>query len=193
MSQPYTKQDQLKKNKPKKLRKKKCKICKEWFDREREAQRTCGKIECAIEDGKIMNKKHQEQTKRAFKQNEKSKLRENAQKAFNAYIRERDKNLPCVSCGHTGNRKWNAGHFKSVGQNPQLRFNELNVHKQCELCNCHKSGNLAEYRINLIKKIGIENVEALESDKSTKKYTEDDYKNIIVKYRHKLKELQNKE
>ena len=103
----------------------------------------------------------------------------------------RDKNLPCVSCGRVNNVKWNAGHFKSAGQNPNLRFNELNVHKQCEHCNMWLSGNLAEYRANLIVKIGIENVEALERDKSVKKYSIDDYKNIISTYNLKIKELEN--
>lgn len=185
-----TKKQQLKKNKTKALRQRKCKSCKEWFTPKREQQRVCDNVECAIAYGKEQATKQREQTKRAFKQKDKSKLREKAQTSFNAYIRERDKDLPCISCGHTGNRKWNAGHFKSAGQNPQLRFNELNVNKQCELCNCYKSGNLAEYRTNLIKKIGLENVEALESDRSTKKYTEKDYQDIIVKYKTKLKELQ---
>lgn len=185
----YSKEQQLSKNKVAKLRKRKCKTCKEWFYPDTEWQKVCGKVECAITYAGIEIKKKQEQTKRAFKQNDKSKLREKAQAVFNKFIRLRDKNLPCISCGHTDGRQFHAGHFKSAGQNPQLRFNELNVHKQCSICNNYKSGNLAEYRINLIKKIGIENVEALEQDRSTKKYSVDDYKNIIVKYTEKSKEL----
>ena len=123
------------------------------------------------------------------KQKDKSKLREKAISVFNKYIRERDKNLPCISCGHTHGRQFHAGHFKPAGANPQLRFNELNVHKQCSICNNYKSGNLANYRINLIKKIGLQNVEALESDKSVKKYSEQDYKDIIVTYTEKLKNI----
>lgn len=186
----FTKEQQLSKKKEPKLRKKKCKVCKTWFERKSEWQQVCDNVDCAVAYAKSEIKKKQEQTKKAFRQTEKSKLRENAQYWFNRFIRLRDKNEPCISCGHTGNRKVNAGHFKSAGQNPQLRFNELNVHKQCELCNCYKSGNLAEYRKNLIKKIGIQNVEALEQDKSTKKYSEKDYQDIIVKYKSKCIELE---
>lgn len=185
-----SKQQQLHKNKKPKFRKKKCKHCKEWFDREREHQEVCNNIECAIEYGKVKAKKQREQSKRAFNQKDKSKLREKAQSIFNKYIRLRDKDLPCISCGHTDGRQFHAGHFKSAGQNPQLRFNEFNVHKQCSICNNYKSGNLADYRINLIKKIGIENVEALEADRSVKKYTIEDYQNIIVKYTEKIKNFE---
>ncbi|MBW5405927.1 recombination protein NinG, partial [Morganella morganii] len=58
-----------------------------------------------------------------------------AQTAFNAYIRERDKDLPCISCGrhHTG--QYHAGHYRTTKAMPELRFDEDNVHKQCSACN----------------------------------------------------------
>ncbi len=186
----YSKSDQTKKNKPPKLKRRKCKTCKEWFKTDLEHKRVCDNVECAISFGKVALVKQREQTKRAFKQNDKSVLREKAVKAFNAFIRQRDINLPCISCGHTNGRQFHAGHYKPAGGNPHLRFNELNVHKQCSICNNYRSGNLAEYRLSLIKKIGLINVEALESDKSVKKYSEEDYKSIIVKYKMKFKEIQ---
>ena len=189
MRKAITKAEQTKKIKPAKVKRRKCKTCREWFTTELENKRVCDNIECAISYGKIALVKQQQQTKRAFKQKDKSVLREKAVTAFNAFIRQRDVNLPCISCGHTNGRQFHAGHYKPTGGNPHLRFNELNVHKQCSICNNYKSGNLAEYRINLIKKIGLINVEALESDKSIKKYSEEDYTNIIVKYKHKLKEI----
>lgn len=185
----YSKEQQLKK--VKKPRKKKCKNCREWFTPEREMQSTCN-ITCAIAYANKDEVKQKEinKKKRAFKQSDKSKLRETAQFWFNKFIRLRDKDEPCISCGHTQGRQFHAGHYKPAGANPQLRFNELNVHKQCSICNNYKSGNLAEYRKNLIKKIGIKNVEALEQDKSTKKYSIEDYANIIVKYKSECKDLQ---
>lgn len=197
----YTKQQQLKHNK--KPRRKRCKQCKKLFTPTRDMQPNCS-FECdmnyvnnkdnlknLIDNGKKNRAKEINKKKREFKQNEKSKLKEKAQITFNRFIRLRDKYLPCISCGRVNNVKWNAGHFKSAGQNPNLRFNELNVHKQCEHCNMWLSGNLAEYRVNLIIKIGLENVEALERDKSVKKYSIDDYKNIISEYNLKIKELEN--
>ena len=46
------------------------------------------------------------------------------------------------------------------------------------------------YRVNLIKKIGLEWVEWLEGPHDPIKYTIDDLKNIKLTYRAKLKELQ---
>lgn len=187
----YSKEQQLKHNKKRKLRKRKCKTCKEWFIPKADWQKVCGKVECAISYAKTETRKQQEQTKRAFRQSDKSKLKEKAQYWFNRFIRLRDKNLPCISCEHTQGRQFHAGHFRPVGANHQLRFNELNCHKQCSICNNYKSGNLAEYRIALIKKIGLENVEALEQDNSIKKYSEVDLKEIISTYKQKCKELES--
>jgi hypothetical protein len=111
------------------------------------------------------------------------------QKVFNQFIKERDQTEPCISCGrhHTG--QYHAGHYLSVGARPNLRFEENNVHKQCAPCNTYLSGNLINYRINLIKKIGLEEVEQLESDINPRKYTIDDLKNIIEVYRKRVKML----
>ena len=91
-----------------------------------------------------------------------------AQAAFNAYVRARDKDDACISCGNyvLGDQiggGWDAGHYRSTGSAPHLRFHLHNCHKQCVKCNRFLSGNVAEYRKGLIKKIGIEKVEALES------------------------------
>lgn len=86
------------------------------------------------------------------------------QVTFNTYIRMRDKNEPCISCGNNKpNIKYDAGHFFSVGAFPNVRFDEDNVWRQCSNnCNIHLSGNIHNYRPRLIEKIGIEKFEALE-------------------------------
>ena len=78
----------------------------------------------------------------------------------------------------------------SVGGNPELRFEELNCHKQCAPCNNHLSGNVGEYRINLINKIGLEQVEWLEGPHELQKLTCEDLKAIELKYKKKLKALE---
>lgn len=94
-------------------------------------------------------------------------LLNHAQEWFNKYIRLRDsKNgmFKCISCGaFKSNDQLNAGHFYSVGGHSYLRFNEKNVHGQCIKCNCHEHANLLNYRKNLIKKIGQEEVDKLET------------------------------
>lgn len=112
-----------------------------------------------------------------------------AQSAFNAYIRARDADQPCISCGRYHQGQYHAGHYRTVGAHPELRFEELNVHKQCAPCNNHKSGNIVEYRINLVQRIGQENVDWLEGPHEPKKYTIEQLKEIKKLYRRKTKEL----
>ena len=103
----------------------------------------------------------------------------------------RDEKEACISCGrhHTG--QYHAGHYRTVGAAPELRFNELNVHKQCSVCNNHLSGNLIEYRRGLVAKIGIEKVEWLEGKHEAKKYTIDEIIEIKKHYQQKIKDMQN--
>lgn len=97
----------------------------------------------------------------------KSDYLKEAQTAFNAYVRARDAKDACISCGQWTEDKygggWDCGHYRSIGSAPHLRFHLHGANKQCVKCNRHLSGNVAEYRKGLIKKIGIEKVEALES------------------------------
>lgn len=119
-------------------------------------------------------------------------LRE-AQAAFNAFIRARDHDQPCVSCGRFHDGSYDAGHYRSIGAQPALRFDETNVHKQCVPCNQHKGGNVVEYRIRLIRKIGREGVELLEIEHEPAKYTIEDAQRIKVIYKAKLKALQSQQ
>ena len=169
---------------------KSCKVCKAKFTPRSSTQLVCS-WQCSIaytskEKAKRERKEYREK-KEALK-SRRDWLNE-AQTAFNAYIRFRDAELPCVSCGrhHTG--QYHAGHYRSVGAAPQLRFNEDNVHKQCQPCNTHKSGNAIEYRINLVKRIGLEKVEKLENSNEVVKWTIEDAKSIKQLYNEKLKLL----
>lgn len=113
-----------------------------------------------------------------------------AQTAFNAWIRARDKGWPCISCGHPddGTRKRNAGHYIPVGRSPALRFDENNCHGQCEPCNSFKSGNLVEYRAGLIRRVGLAEVERLEAPHELPRRTREDFEEIAREYRQRLRE-----
>ncbi len=178
------------------LKPKKCRICKESFQPFRPLQVCCGHV-CAIEKAqkdrakKEMKSAASERREiREAKQKAKSRSEwmKEAQAAFNAWIRYRDSGQPCISCGrhHTG--QYHAGHYRTVGANPELRFEENNVHLQCAPCNNHLHGNLINYRIGLIKKIGLELVEWLEGDHQPKKYSIDDLREIKDRYKKLLKE-----
>lgn len=182
----------MKKEAQKIIKQKKCRVCGEKFLPPNSLAFACS-FDCAIKYGKENPK--QERVQRAIFRIAKERIKtrsehlKDAQTAFNAFIRERDKNEPCISCGRHHNGQYHAGHYRSVGACPELRFCELNVHKQCSACNNHKSGNIVEYRINLVKKIGVEQVEWLEGKHEPKKYTIEQIKKIRAEYQLKLKEL----
>lgn len=117
------------------------------------------------------------------------------QKAFNAYIRERDRNQPCITCGtHApgGDPRggvWDCGHYLTVGAHPELRFNDFNAHKQCKRCNRDESGAQQRYRAALIERIGREVVEWLEGPHPPAKYTVDDLNALAADYRRETRRL----
>ncbi|SDG45638.1 Bacteriophage Lambda NinG protein [Pseudomonas extremaustralis] len=117
-----------------------------------------------------------------------------AQQAFNEYIRARDQAAGhlCISSGKpldwSGNAV-DAGHYRSVGSAPHLRFDERNCHAQSKQDNRFLSGNAVDYRIGLIARIGQEAVDALESDQSVRKYTIEEIKAIKAEYQAKTREL----
>jgi len=116
-----------------------------------------------------------------------------AQAAVNAYVRERDRDLPCVSCGRRHEGQYHAGHYRSVGSCPELRFDIRQIHKQCSPCNNYLSGNLLNYRPELIRRIGQAAVDEIEGPHEQKKYTVDDLKAIKAEYKAKLKALRQSE
>jgi hypothetical protein len=172
------------------MRAKKCKQCKLTFHPTKPLQYVCG-WECAIAYANKLTTKNFNQDIRRRKTELKTKAQwlKEAQIEFNRFIRQRDAADPCISCGrfHTG--QYHAGHYRSIGSAPHLRFNEYNVQKQCSACNNHLSGNIINYRINLITKIGLAQVERIEADNEAKHYTIDDIIAIKKHYQAKVKEL----
>lgn len=161
----------------------KCAICKKDFKRTRPLQRVCS-MNCAIEHARQKQEKAFKKEARQLKKKIKTKtdwLKE-TQVVFNRYIRLRDRRLPCISCGRFHAGQWHAGHYRTVKAAPQLRFDEANCHKQCQPCNTHLSGNIVKYRANLITKIGIDEVERIESDNSIMKRTIEEI--IIIKEKY---------
>ena len=147
-----------------------------------------------IEKARAAKEKEKRKELRQAKERVKTKSEHatEAQGAFNAYIRERDKALPCISCGRHHQGQYHAGHYRTVGANPELRFCELNVHKQCAPCNNHKSGNIVEYRINLVDRIGQKALEWLEGPHKSKRYSVDELKAIKAEYRKKLRNMRSR-
>jgi hypothetical protein len=186
----------------KEVKQKTCKACGDKFRPSLSTQKACS-VACALAlapQGRETARKAIAQRERREIQVRKEKLKSRgdylreAQQAFNAYIRLRDQlaGHACISSGRP--LDWNgnavdAGHYRSVGAAPHLRFDERNVHAQSKEQNRYLSGNATDYRVGLIKRIGLAEVEALERDQSVRKYTIDDLKAIRAEYKAKAKQL----
>lgn len=148
---------------------------------------------CAIAEAKYKTEK-KEKKELSVRKNALKTLGEHKkelQTVFNKFIRLRDANEPCISCQKHHSGQYHAGHYLTVGARPELRYEEHNCHKQCAPCNNHLSGNLINYRINLIKKIGLGSVEALECNHTPKHYKVSDILEIKADYKLKVKILEN--
>ena len=112
-----------------------------------------------------------------------------AQAAFNAYIRVRDSNKCCISSGRplvdsSVGGGYDAGHYRSRGAAGHLRFHLLNCWGQSKHDNRYLSGNISEYRVGLINRIGLQSVEKLEADNSTRSFD--------IEYLKRIKRIFNK-
>lgn len=185
------------------IKAKKCRICRQEFRPFRSIQPTCGAHSCeyayAISVTEKAAAKRQKEERKAIKaRKEKIKTRSDyikeAQVAFNSFIRERDKDQPCICCGKplggdSVGGAFDCGHYRSVGSAPHLRFDPCNAHGQRKQCNRYGAGRAVDYRIGLIGRIGLAAVEALESDNEPAKWSVADLKSIKEAYRAKLKAL----
>lgn len=177
------------------LKDKKCKVCVVTFTPLRPFQ-ICCTWQCSNIYAKELNEKKEKkdwQKRKATLKKELLSLSDwlkLAQQVFNKYIRERDKNKPCISCQKHINGVKHASHYLSAGGHSNVRFHEDNVFVSCYKCNVMLSGNQIEYRKALIEKIGVERVEWLEDNGSiVKKWTIDELKELIELYKNKLKNI----
>lgn len=185
-----------------------CKVCKTRFKPETVYQWWCNeehRVEYAVlvmKDKRSRDQASELKRRREKEREEKKELKvrkinakpktywiKQAQQAVNAFVRARDSNLPCVSCGTTSAAQWDAGHYRTTAAAPQFRFDPQQIHKQCSVCNQHKSGNIVPYRVELIKRIGIETVESIENNHERRSYTVEELKGIRDYYRLELKQL----
>ena len=167
---------------------KKCRICKTEYQPFQTTQKVCSPT-CALELVKQDNKKKFDKETKRLKEKIKTRsdwLKE-AQQAFNEFVRLRDKYEPCISCGRHHQGQYHAGHYLTVGANPELRFHPFNNNKQCAPCNNHLSGNIVKYRPALIRKIGLAAVEWLEGPHDAQKWTVDEIKEIKAYYKEQTR------
>lgn len=186
-----------------------CRICKKEFQPVRCLQSVCS-FECEVQRGIILAERSKNKREKAERKaeaesikllREKLKTRSDymkeAQIAFNAYIRYRDRDKPCICCGRPLTLEavgggFDCGHYRSVGSAPHLRFDERNAHGQTKKCNRYGAGRAVDYRRGLIERIGLAEVESIEADQEQRKYTIEELKEIKALYVAKLRDLKCK-
>lgn len=124
----------------------------------------------------------------------KPQLEKEVEKAMNHFVRLRDWSKGCISCVKHFNPdqiggSCDAGHYRSKGSAIHLRFDQRNVHGQCKHCNDYLGGNPTGYRVGLIARIGLEEVEALEADQEPRKYLKDQLRTLRDVYRAAVRQM----
>ena len=122
------------------------------------------------------------------------KLLKKLQVVFNAYIRERDKDKPCISCGNYFEKK-DAGHYFATSGYSGLRFDEDNVHGECAGCNRFNDSHLIGYGLTLPFRIGEYDYKALllkadEYKRDGIKWNRNELEEKIEYYKQKIKDYQ---
>ena len=186
------------------MKQKTCQWCREPFTPARSLQKVCSPL-CAsrLVESKADKKRAKERAVEVRQDREKRialktipELKKEAQIAFNAYIRARDRlaGHPCICCGRP--LDWgrlggavDAGHYRSTGSADHLRFREDNCHAQRADCNRYGAGRAVDYRIGLVSRIGRERVEALEADNAPHKWMREELIAIRDGYRAKARAL----
>lgn len=200
----------------------KCKACrkklgKNQFNTSNNNWAYCKTVECSMKVYDLLLEREKKVEEKKFKAETKrrkeaimtvSDWTKKVQVKFNAYIRERDKGLPCISCSRMDHEitelgrpggNWDAGHYRSRGASPELRFEPLNCHRQCKSCNGgagQYSGKdytvQKAYRKNLIDRIGIEKVEWLDGAHPHKRYRIPELKELYKYWSDMLKQEKKK-
>lgn len=190
-----------------KPKQKTCRSCKAKFDPRTPMQVACG-IPCAIELAAKITAAQKAKAARQERAQDKVKrqalktipqLKTEAQVVFNRYIRTRDllAGHGCICCGQFATATalaqpggaYDAAHYRSRGSADHLRYDERNVHLALKDCN---TWGHHDYRGGLIRRIGLEAVEALEADQTGRKWTREYLEGVKATCAAKIKELKGK-
>ena len=169
----------------------KCKYCKKEFKKVAPKQKVCTDNQCLKMFSDEVKQKEWAIKKKELKESLETikDLTKKAQKYCNDYIRARDKDLPCVSCGKELGKKFDAGHYFNTSYS-NVRFNEFNIHAQCVSCNKHKHGNLLEYQIGIEQRVGgLELFELHQQAHEKRTYTKEELRSITEKFKQMKKNL----
>lgn len=135
--------------------------------------------------------------KKTSGKSEHQKLVDKLDRIFSKYIRLRDSFVSngklyfrCISCGKIlSYEQADCGHYINRGH-MSTRFNEDNCNAQCKSCNRFDEGNIYNYRMRLMSKIGENRVLLLEAQKNQiYKYSDFELIALIEHYKLEVKRL----
>lgn len=192
----------------------KCRNCKERFNKTDPKNPYCKKKECQKVHRDIVNEKlyqkamknlnkiknqnkiwKQELTEEKAKKKNKntlSNLKINVRTVCHEYIRLRDKGKPCVSCDKEWDSSFQAGHLYKAELYSLLKYDERNIHGQCQGCNLQKNGNESSYHLNIFSRISEEDYNdikeiAAQEKKTNFKWDREELNKIREYYKQKIK------
>jgi hypothetical protein len=188
--------------KPPKL--KSCKVCRAKFIPAKALQCVCG-LQCALSLATLAKAKRERSQATQERRETKAKLEKlksradwarEAQAEVNRYVRFRDIGKGCITCGAKPEQKaggtMDAGHFRSVGSAPHLRFFTSQIAAQCVTCNRYKGGRALDFRRALVELRGAEWVEQLEAMQGVAKFDIDYLKRIKTIFAKKSRRLEKR-
>ena len=183
---------------------KRCKICGEIFSPFSSLQKVCS-LACSLQMVQKDKAKKQKQERKELRdrvlKNDKRHQLALTQKAFNALRREqelrwfKDRGLEptCISCGKPkGNDTWCCGHYKTVGSNSALRFDEKNTYLQHNFsCNQNLSGDIVNYKKGILARFpdGEAILEYLDNHEKVRNWSCDELIEMRKTFSRQLREL----
>lgn len=187
-----------------KQKRKRCKGCGELFTPYYSTLQIACSPTCALKYSKESKKEVKEKNDKALEKafiekNQRQKLaalKKSVTDICHLYIRLRDENKPCISCGIPYKPDFDAGHFYSGGKFSSLKYDEDNINGQCIQCNRMNEGMHESYRLYLVERIGHENLDRL--DKAAADYMQTDFhwdRDELIRlrnyYKQKIKTLKS--
>ena len=166
---------------------KKCKSCDQPFEPTHNTTQKVCNWKCAIALNKINKAKNfNKETKRRKKElrsNDLSHQKKLRQTVVNRLVLLRDSDKECISCQTRNDVQYAAGHYKTTGAHPELRFNLNNINKQCnKYCNSSLSGNIKGQIAGITQRHGLDHLIYLDGAHERIKYTCED----LIKFRKEI-------
>jgi hypothetical protein len=169
-----------------------CSNCGSQFNPYKSTDKLCS-FQCSV-----AHKEKQEIEERFKKIEAKVKERDSvklltkvAKQLAQKWARIRDKDLPCISCGAVTSTMWDGGHLYKSELYSGLRFDEMNINKQCRKCNTYLNGNEINYVRGYIDRYGLaafNEISKRAKERKNTKWSVPELKQIINYYKLKIKD-----